>query len=161
MRRWGSMLKRTQKVSKGALRCPMCRTEWDASQQQGACGRCPLYRLHRGCRLQLVRCPACGYHGLRRECETCEPPAAPPERGAPTERTLGALPCGQRARLAGYDGVPERELVRLAAYGLVPGVRLVVLQRRPTLVVRFHQTELALEPALARAIYVEAEAPVS
>jgi len=90
----------------------------------------------------------------------CGPGAPPPvERGAPGELTLHALRCGQLARLAGYNGVPERELARLAAYGLVPGVRLAVLQRRPTFVVRFHQTELALEPALARAIRVEEDAP--
>jgi len=73
--------------------------------------------------------------------------------------TLDALRAGERARLVGYDGISEHELQRLAAYGLVPGVQLTVLQRKPAVILRFHQTELAVEPALAKAIYVSCTPP--
>lgn len=139
------------------MRCPMCKTVWDQSQQAGACGRCPLYRLNRGCRLKLLRCPACGYHSLRSESSPFSPPPSlMPSGGTVSSLTLDALRAGQCARLVGYDDIAESELQRLAAYGLVPGVELTVLQRKPAVILRFHQTELALEPALAKAMYVSA-----
>jgi len=140
------------------MRCPMCKTVWDESQQASACGRCPVYRLNRGCRLKLLRCPACGYHSLRSECFSSSQAASPvtPSCGMVSSLTLDALRAGERARLVGYDGISEHELQRLAAYGLVPGVQLTVLQRKPAVILRFHQTELAVEPALAKAIYVSA-----
>ena len=140
------------------MRCPMCKTVWDESQQASACGHCPLYRLNRGCRLKLLRCPACGYHSLRSECLHSSPTTSPvaPAQGSVSSLTLEGLRVGQRARLVGYDGISEHELQRLAAYGLVPGVQLTVLQRKPAVILRFHQTELAVEPALAKAMYVSA-----
>jgi Fe2+ transport system protein FeoA len=43
------------------------------------------------------------------------------------------------------------------SYGLVPGVRLKILQRVPATILKIHQTELALEHALTKAIYVLSE----
>jgi Fe2+ transport system protein FeoA len=46
---------------------------------------------------------------------------------------------------------------RLRALGVTPGARVKVLQRFPGFVFECDQTELAVEPVVARAILVEAE----
>ena len=43
----------------------------------------------------------------------------------------------------------------LAVYGLTPGSRLILQQKRPTFVVRVGETELALEESIAREIFVK------
>ena len=43
----------------------------------------------------------------------------------------------------------------LAVYGLVPGSRVVLQQKRPAYVVRVGETELALEAEIARDILVK------
>jgi len=60
-----------------------------------------------------------------------------------------------------FDGLGERELRHLLAYGLAVGVSVQVLQRRPAVVIKAHEVELALEESLARAIYVVPEGPPS
>jgi Fe2+ transport system protein FeoA len=55
---------------------------------------------------------------------------------------------------------PERA-DRLAALGVTPGAVVVVLQTFPSLVFECDQTELAVEPAVARAIVVESEEPAA
>ncbi len=70
-------------------------------------------------------------------------------------RRLASLPVGQ-------GGVVKRVLrddparaERLRALGVTPGARVRVLQRFPGFVFECDQTELAVEPAVARAILVE------
>jgi ferrous iron transport protein A len=140
------------------MRCPMCRISFDPSAGIQACQSCPFYRLARGCRLRLIRCPRCGYHSLPTE-ETVDSPV--PSALQPLAVTdcgaaclLAELGVGAQARVVGFDSLNERELQRLMAYGLVPGVRLKILQRVPATILKIHQTELALEHALTKAIYV-------
>lgn len=139
----------------------MCRVSFDPSAGIRACQSCPFYHLARGCRLRLVRCPRCGYHSLPTE-ETVDFPVPPaPEPLAMKDCSaaclLAELGVGGQGRVVGFDSLNERELQRLMAYGLVPGVRLTVLQRVPATILKIHQTELALEHALTKAIYVVSE----
>lgn len=140
------------------MRCPMCRIPLDVTAGTQACESCPFYHWTRGCRLQLVRCPGCGYHSLPVE-GTVEPevflviePLAIEDCGKAC--SLVELIVGAQARLVGFDSLHEHEVQRLMAYGLVPGVHLKVLQRVPAYILRIHETELALEYSLAKAIYV-------
>ncbi len=140
------------------MHCPMCRVPLDATDGLHACQSCPFYHLTRGCRFQLVRCPRCGYHSLPTE-ETVTPHVASVTqsftmRDCGAACPLGDLAVGAQARLVGFDSLDEKELHRLMAYGLVPGVHLRVLQRVPAYILRIHETELALEQTLAEAIYV-------
>jgi Fe2+ transport system protein FeoA len=76
------------------------------------------------------------------------------ERG----RRLTALEVGQRGvviRVLRDDAVRAE---RLNALGVTPGARVTLLQRFPGFVFECDQTELAVEPAVARAILVEEEA---
>lgn len=147
------------------MRCPMCRAEIDdGANAEGVCGSCPLYGWSDGCLVQLVACPRCGYHSLPQEyaSESREPPdleslseleLRPPEaiEGA---QPLTSLRSGARARVVGFDGLRSKNLQRLVAHGLVPGVRVEVLQRLPAYVLKIYETELAIESAVARTIAV-------
>lgn len=141
--------------------CPMCREGLDVTARATACQGCLLYHLNRGCRLQLIRCPRCGYHSLPAEelvrsqaAHALEPFAI---EGCSAAGRLGDLSAGTRARLLGFDSLDEKALHRLVAYGLIPGVRLKVLQRVPAYILKIHETELALEHSIAQAIYVLSE----
>lgn len=148
------------------MRCPMCGALLNAEAQIEACRGCPLYGWTRGCRLGLLRCPHCGYHSLPREA--CDPrgpafvlkdqPCGGP-RQSETLCPLSEVPPGARAQLMSFNGLSERELKRLLAYGLAPGVSVQVLQRVPAVVIKVQGIELALEEALAKAIYVAPEGP--
>ena len=48
---------------------------------------------------------------------------------------------------------------RLTALGVTPGAPIVVLQRFPGVVFQCDQTELAVEPAVADAIFVDIDEP--
>lgn len=136
----------------------MCRVSFDPSSGIQACQGCPFYQLARGCRLRLIRCPRCGYHSLPTEETVDSPVPSPLESSAVTDCgaacLLAELGVGVPGRVVGFDSLHERELQRLMAYGLVPGVRLTILQRVPATILKLHQTELALEHALTKAIYV-------
>jgi ferrous iron transport protein A len=144
----------------------MCGALLNAEAQIEACRSCPLYGWTQGCRLGLLRCPACGYHSLPHETRDLSEPAIVlkdhPRRGPQKDETMCLLseaPSGTRARLMSLDGLSERELKRLLAYGLAPGVSVQVLQRVPAVVIKVQEIELALEEALAQAIYVVPEEP--
>lgn len=69
---------------------------------------------------------------------------------------LSVLAPGQGARLAEIGtGVDLSQREQLAAYGLVAGCSLTVLQQRPMTVILADELELALESAVAREIWVE------
>jgi len=68
--------------------------------------------------------------------------------------------------LAELNEGEEAELIRLACekssrrntlaiYGLIPGCKLVLQQKRPSFVLRVGETELALEAEIAREIFVK------
>ena len=150
------------------MRCPMCGALLNAEVQIEACRSCPLYGWTQGCRLGLLRCSACGYHSLPRETRHLSGPdpaivlTDQPRRCPQKDETMCPLseaPPGTRARLISFDGLSERELKRLLAYGLAPGACIQVLQRVPAIVIKVQEIELALEEALAKAIYVVPEEP--
>ncbi|MFB6286019.1 MAG: FeoA family protein [Candidatus Bipolaricaulia bacterium] len=154
--------------------CPMCRNTLDPDAQAQACRHCPLHHLTDGCALRMVRCPVCGYHSFATEVEevadvetigdvaareplpeTTSASLAPTAADAP-ERTLDGLSSSRNAVVTGFNGLSERATRRLMAYGLVPGARVTLLQRRPAYILRVGQTELALEAEVAASVHVEA-----
>lgn len=68
---------------------------------------------------------------------------------------LASLAPGRKARLAEVGAVDTAQREQLAAYGLVAGCRLAVLQQKPMTVVLAEELELALEPDVAREVWVE------
>lgn len=56
------------------------------------------------------------------------------------------------------ESIDPVQAEQLAAYGLVPGCRLTVLQHKPMTVLAVDELELALEHGVARDIWVEEKA---
>jgi Fe2+ transport system protein FeoA len=139
----------------------MCGSEL-ADRALSVCDHCPLQRLSGGCTLELVPCAQCGYHALPDELVASSQsdrrdhvvPAACGAEGSRDTRPLGSLRAGTRARVARVDCGDEAVDRRLLAYGLAPGARVEVLQRRPALILRIYETELALAPEVAAGIAV-------
>ncbi len=132
------------------LTCPLCGFGFEPEDALCAHG-CPL-RSH----CALVRCPACDYEF-----------AEQPGRGSWWRRLLGSgtaeatdgecealsvdqLRAGQTASVLSLSGSRNK----LAVFGLVPGIEITLLQRRPACVVQVGETELALDREIARRILV-------
>ncbi|HEY3382015.1 MAG TPA: FeoA family protein [Vicinamibacterales bacterium] len=75
------------------------------------------------------------------------------ERG----RRLASLRVGERGVVARVLRDDPARAERLKALGVTPGARVRLLQRFPGFVFECDQTELAVEPAVARSILVEGD----
>ena len=133
------------------LICPLCGFEFEAEDAVCAHG-CPM-RSH----CALVRCPACDYEfaerprrasWLGRLFGAAEPEDE--EQGRCEAISVDQLEAGQTATVLSLSG--DRN--RLAVFGLVPDTEITLLQRRPACVVQVGETELALDPEIARRILV-------
>jgi Fe2+ transport system protein FeoA len=67
---------------------------------------------------------------------------------------LHRLKSGQRAQVVELKSDNPARLARLGALGLMPGSWIVVLQRKPALVLRVAETEISLDDAVAGEILV-------
>jgi Fe2+ transport system protein FeoA len=122
------------------LTCPMCGFEFERTDTLCAHG-CPL-----GALCHLVRCPACEY----------EFPETPPTVSFLQRLFRRSLPVpGQRATVVCLgSSVTERHRA-LTVFGLGPDAEITLVQRQPACVIRIGETELALDPDIARDILVQ------
>ncbi|MDH3290473.1 MAG: ferrous iron transport protein A [Gemmatimonadota bacterium] len=137
------------------LSCPFCGFEFAKADTLCHHG-CPL-----GALCHLNRCPNCQY-------EFAEQPRAVswleslfrkdrrPVRDLP-EHVLSVrdLRGGERGRVICLGTGGESRHNNLAVFGVVPGAEVTAIQQRPSCVLRVGETELALDPAIAREILVE------
>jgi len=137
------------------LTCPFCGFEF--AKQDTLCHHgCPL-----GAMCRLNRCPNCQYEfaeqpktvswlrglfGHRRA-----PPLELPEHVV----TVRDLRSAERARVLCLGGGSAVRHNNLAVFGVVPGAEITLVQQRPAPVLRVGETELAVDPAIAREILVE------
>ncbi len=136
--------------------CPLCGLEF--FEEDSLC--------HHGCPLSpvcnLTRCPSCDYEfpaepravsWLRRLFSrnrgVCQ------HETSPGVATLHDLKSGERARVLGLVSRKASRKNALAVFGLVPGTDVSLIERRPAYVVRVGETELALDPEIAREILIE------
>lgn len=68
---------------------------------------------------------------------------------------LSSLKAGSRGRVVRVVRENPERADRLGALGVTPGASVEVLQTFPSVVFLCDQTELAVEPAVARAVVVE------
>ena len=74
-------------------------------------------------------------------------------------RPLTRLRAGESGIIVGIAAtVPER-LVKLSSLGVMPGVRVVLVQRNPAVVLQIAETTIALDAEVADDILVEPAAP--
>lgn len=141
--------------------CPLCGFEFSRSDTLCHHG-CPL-----GALCHLVRCPNCEYEFAER----------PPEgswlarllsRGPSRSECLpddvrGAveLEPGDRGTVVCSGSSAEARGRSLTVFGLAPGAEIVLVQQRPACVIRIGETELALDPEIAREILIRPIGPVA
>jgi Fe2+ transport system protein FeoA len=135
------------------LHCPLCGFEFEKRDTPCQHG-CPLGRF-----CNLVCCPSCRY-------EFPEQSPGPNllqrlfHRGrkpSPDCKVLGLheLEEGEHSELVCLSCSQASRRNALAVYGLTPGSRLILQQKRPQFVVRVGETELAIEESIAREIFVK------
>lgn len=134
------------------LHCPLCGFEFEKRDTPCQHG-CPLGRF-----CKLVCCPNCRYEfpetpqGLSFVQRLIHRGRKP----APDRDLLGLheLEDGERGELVCLNCSQNSRRNALAVYGLTPGSHLILQQKRPTVVVRVGETELALESSIASEIIV-------
>ena len=117
--------------------CPLCGFSFEESMGKSACANCPI-----GGDCTWECCPNCGYA------------LAPGHRG-PTgaAKNLAELRPGEAAEIADLDALAGDERVKAAiSMGLVPGVRVQMVRRHPTVLVKAGLRSLALDEGLARTV---------
>lgn len=135
------------------LHCPLCGFEFEKRTTACANG-CPLGKF-----CHLIACPNCHYEfpeksqtlgWLQRLFHWHRKPAARAEHISLTD-----LEVGETSELVCINCTHNSRRNALAIYGLVPGGRIFLQQKRPAFVVRIGETELALEASIAREIMVK------
>jgi DtxR family Mn-dependent transcriptional regulator len=133
------------------LKCPLCGFEFEKANAVCHHG-CPMGQF-----CKLIKCPGCQYEFP----EPSQPlawlarllhPGKPPGRADTLDLTQ--LDAGETAEFVGVTGTNESRRHTLSVYGLVPGARVTLQQKRPAYVIRVGETELALEGDIAREILV-------
>jgi Fe2+ transport system protein FeoA len=134
------------------VRCGLCGHRFDAEALACHTG-CPL-----GAHCNLICCPNCGYQVvdtartrlgglLGRIFPSSSPAPTLVEPRAPTPREtipLSHVLPGRKVEIVALREMAGPRASRLAAFGLVPGSRVEVVQRRPAPVLRVGETEIAL-----------------
>ena len=68
---------------------------------------------------------------------------------------MTCLKPGTSATVVRVSGTEAGRAVRLSSLGLVPGARLLLVQRRPAVVLRVGETSIAIDEEVAADIFVE------
>ena len=74
-------------------------------------------------------------------------------------RPLGGLSVGESGTIARVAADDPGRLVKLSSLGIMAGVEVTLLQRRPAVVVRVAETHVALDPEVAEDIWIEPAGP--
>ena len=136
------------------MTCPLCGFEFLRTDTLCHHG-CPL-----GAACQMVRCPNCAYEFNER-----------PPGGSWLARLLGRAPSradclpdlvrsavelepGERGTVVCAGSSTEHRSRSLTVFGLAPGAEIELIQQSPACVVKIGETELALDPEIAREILV-------
>ena len=70
-------------------------------------------------------------------------------------RPLSSLALGETGTIARVAAADPGRLVKLSSLGLMAGVEVTLLQRRPAVLVRIAETQVALDPDVAADIWIE------
>lgn len=136
------------------LTCPFCGFEFERTDALCHHG-CPFNSV-----CNLARCPSCDYEFPERPASTGSwlrrifrrpGRAATSSDGLATLRDLAAGQCAQ-VICAARENASRSDA--LAVFGLVPGAEVTLIQQSPSCVVRVGETDLALDPEIAREILV-------
>lgn len=141
------------------IECPLCSLEFEEATCHASCP------LARGC--AMVRCPRCNYEFVKEGfvsrmlsvilsrgegSQSTQPEIL---RSAQDDTmTLLNAEAGSTVTVARIVCDSTHRLQRLASLGIVPGVKLRVASKRPTFVLEFDYTSLAIDADVAGEIDV-------
>ncbi len=150
------------------MKCAYCRKDFTREDAEAACGQCGLFG---GC--HLVKCPYCGAeqpeeprmvgwlrnrlqrrHRHGRQIHTAPPGQTETSPVMPSVLPLSALAVGEAGFISELRLPDDDTSRKLMALGLLPGVRVKVVQRQPMTVVQVVFSQIALDRTLASAIWV-------
>ena len=144
------------------MKCALCGHTFDP-EKLSCHAKCPM-----GARCTLICCPKCGYQavdesksrladavmrfwpqghrGRRRRGHRMRP--------VPDGVPLTHVPVGMAGEVCFLEHGRAGLSARLSSYGLVPGNRVQVVQRRPVPVLRIDETEIAVSDEIMDRIWV-------
>jgi Fe2+ transport system protein FeoA len=123
--------------------CPLCGIDFEPNMCRSSCP------MARGCAMQ--RCPRCGYEFvedgiiarlLRRVIRRND------------MSRLTDVKAGSMVTITRVDSKAAPRLQRLASFGIVPGMRMRLVAKKPTFVLECEHTSLAIDGDVAGEIYV-------
>lgn len=136
------------------MRCQLCAYEFDETQ----------LRCHTSCPFNehcaIICCPNCGYQTVNdsksKLAEMMRRILQSRARGKRAARCpLSQLSEGEAGRLVSIGSSKPNRVERLQIFGLIPGVRVILKQRYPEIILQVGHTELAVERDVAAEILVE------
>ena len=74
-------------------------------------------------------------------------------------RSLSAMRSGESGTIVRVASDTPERLVKLSSLGVMPGVRIVLLQRNPAVVLQISETSIAIDGEVADDIFVETDDP--
>jgi Fe2+ transport system protein FeoA len=137
--------------------CQLCAYEFDETQ----------LRCHSSCPFNehcaIICCPNCGYQvvnesksrlaeALRRFLNYR---ATPSRSNQAMHCPLSQLQVGEAGKLVSIESNRSDRLERLQIFGLMPGVKVTLKQRRPEFVLEVGHTELTIEREVADELLIE------
>ncbi len=76
------------------------------------------------------------------------------DRLRPLILALNRMEAGEEGAIAFISSTDSIVLDRLAAMGLIPGIKLTLKQKKPAVVIQFEQTVLSMDDEYAKAIFI-------
>lgn len=76
------------------------------------------------------------------------------DRIRPLIMSLNAVDAGDSGAIAFISSSDSNVLDRLSAMGLIPGIKLTLIQKKPAMVIKFEETVLSMDNEYAEAIYI-------
>ena len=76
---------------------------------------------------------------------------------SPVVSSLIELDAGQRGRIVYLHGKNDKELQKLMAMGMLPGMHIQIIQKFPSYLLQIGQTQVAMDEEMAEDVYVRRE----
>lgn len=141
------------------MNCAHCRKDFTPNEAQKGCESCGLFG---GC--HLLKCPYCGYEQPRepgmvqwiRNKMKRKPDPAPP-LNSDGVLPLSALAIGEAGFVHSLLIDDQTLLRKLMSLGLLPAVRVKLIQKYPAYVLQIGYTQIAIDRQLASAVKITAD----
>jgi len=150
------------------MKCALCGLEFNEKQAQRACSGCKSAAV-----CNLVKCPNCGYESplesefitkiVRKIKNWSQKNGNKSKKNEiikneenllNTTNPLTALKSKQKGRVAFLQTKDDKQLHKLLAMGLTPGIVVTLLYKFPSYVLQVGNGNVALDEGLSSAVYV-------